>query len=161
MQDRWHLSAVAAAAFLLLATVSGAKGGQKVTGSGHAFRVPKASETYKLSDGRSVQQESDAGYLMAAQPDNPLNMNTQNCSGTMIASADGKTGTGSGYCISFDSDGDAAWMWWRGDLDGGTWGFMDGTGKFKGVDGGGTWKTKQRSADGKFIDTWEGTWQMK
>lgn len=132
-----------------------------MTGSGHAFRVPKASETYKLADGRSVQRESDVGYLTTAQPDNPLNMNTQDCSGTTVVSTDGKTASGSGYCVSFDADGDTAWMWWRGDLDGGTWGFTDGTGKFKGVEGGGTWKTKQRSPDGKFIDTWEGTWQMK
>jgi hypothetical protein len=161
MRTRQPLSTVAAAAFLLLATVSGAKGGQKVTGSGHSFYVPKSSETYKLSDGRSVQQAAEAGYTTTAQPDNPLNMNTENCSGTTITSADGKTGTGSGYCVSFDPSGDAAWIWWRGDLDGGTWGFIDGTGKFKGVDGGGTWKTARQWPDGKFVNSWEGTWQTK
>jgi hypothetical protein len=161
MQTRRHVSTVSVAAFVLLATVSAAKGGQKVTGNGHNFFVPKSSETYKLPDGRSVGQTSEAGYITTAQADNPLNMNTANCSGTTITSADGKTGTGSGYCVNFDPAGDAAWMWWRGDLDGGTWGFVDGTGKFKGVEGGGTWKTTQRSPDGKHIDTWEGTWQMK
>jgi len=161
MHTRQHLGTVAAATLLLLATASGAKAGQKVTGSGQAFRVPKSSETYKLSDGRSVQQTSEAGYLTAAQSDNPLNMNSQDCSGTVIVSTDGKTSTGGGYCVGFDPSGDTAWIWWHGGFDGGTWGFMDGTGKFKGVDGGGTWKTKQRLPDGKFIDTWEGTWQMK
>ena len=161
MQRKRRFSIIAAAVFLLLAPASGARAGQEVTGGGLAFRVPKASKTYKLADGRSVQQTTDAGYLTTTQPDNPLNMNTQNCSGTMIVGTDGKTGSGGGYCVSFDADGDTAWMWWRGDLNGGTWGFTEGTGKFKGVEGSGTWKTKQRWADGKFVDTWEGTWQMK
>jgi hypothetical protein len=160
MPTRRVFRTVAVAAFLL-ATVYGVQGGQKVTGSGYGFYVRKSRDTYKLGDDGRVNQESDTGYLTAAQPDNPLNMNSQNCSGTTITDADGKTGTGSGYCVSFDSDGDAAWTWFKGELDSGTWGFIDGTGKFKGVEGGGTWKTKQRSPDGKFINTWEGTWQSK
>ena len=161
MQTRQDLTTVAAAVFLAFGITAGAQAGQKVTGSGQGFYVPKSAATYKLADGRSVQQAADGGYLTSAQPDNPLNMNSQDCDGTNVVSTDGKTGTGSGYCVNFDKDGDAAWMWWRGDLDGGTWGWIEGTGKFKGVDGGGTWKTKQRAPDGKFINTWEGTWQMK
>jgi hypothetical protein len=161
MLSRQTLRTGAAAVLLLLAPVPGAQAAQKVSGSGYGFYVRKSRDTYKLADERKVDQESNTGYLTTAQPDNPLNMNTQNCSGTTIADSDGKTGSGSGYCINFDADGDAAWMWFRGDLNAGTWGFIDGTGKFKGIDGGGTWKTKQRSPDGKFINTWEGTWQMK
>jgi hypothetical protein len=150
-----------AAVFLVFGITAEAQAGQKVTGSGQGFYVPKTTTTYKLADGRSVQQASSAGTLTAAQPDNALNMNSQDCDGTTVLSADGKTGTGSGYCVNFDKDGDAAWMWWRGDLTGGTWGFVDGTGKFKGVDGGGTWKTARQWPDGKFVNSWEGTWQTK
>jgi len=56
MQTRRRVSTLSAAAFLIVATASGAQAGQKVTGSGQGFYVPKSTATYKLADGRSVQQ---------------------------------------------------------------------------------------------------------
>ena len=152
---------LAATALLVLASTAGAQPGRKVTGSGYGFYVRKGKDSFKLPGDRKVDQESSTGYLTANQADNPLNMNSQSCADTTITSKDGNTAVGSGYCVNFDPDGDAAWTWFRGGLDSGTWGFIDGTGKFKGIEGGGTWKTKQRSPDGKFINTWEGTWQTK
>jgi hypothetical protein len=161
MHSQRPLRIMAAAAVFVLAGLSVAEAGPKVSGSGYGLYIRKSRDSNKLSDDRRIDQETNTGYLTTAQPDNPLNMNTQTCTGTTVTSADGKTGTGSGYCASVDADGDVTWMWFRGDLNAGTWGFLDGTGKFKGIEGGGTWKTKQRSADGRLINTWEGSWQTK
>jgi hypothetical protein len=150
-----------AVAVLLLASSAEAQAGKKVTASGSGFYIRKGKDSFKLPGDRRVEQEGSEGYLTTTQSDNPLNLASQNCTGTTITSKDGKTGTGSGYCVLFDAAGDAAWTWFRGDLDAGSWGFIDGTGKFKGIEGGGTWKTTQRSPDGKYINSWDGSWQTK
>jgi len=161
MHSRQELIRIATAVVLVFGIATAGQAGQKVTGSGQAFYAPKANATYKLADGRSVQQAASGGTMVATQPDNPLHMNTQDCDGTTVLSADGKTSKGAGYCVNVDKAGDAAWIWWRSDLNGGTWGWIDGTGKFKGVEGGGTWKVMQTSPDGKSVNSWEGTWEMK
>jgi hypothetical protein len=155
------LVAATVVVLLCLGTASTAARGDTVKGNGHSVFVPQTTESYQLPDGRTVERNFNAGFLVASQPDNPLNLNTHKCTGTTVISADGKSQVGGGHCVSVDSDGDFSWLWWRGDQAGGTWGYLGGTGKFDGVKGGGTWKSGQTWADGQYINTYEGTWEMK
>jgi len=59
-----------------------------------------------------------------------------------------------------DASGSVAWIWYRGNATGGSWGFINGSGKFEGIMGGGTYNIVLGWEDGKQINTWEGTWEI-
>lgn len=134
---------------------------QKGTDRGQTVFVPVASESLELPDGRTVQRAQSTGYVIPDNSDSPFYMVNQTCFTTSVIAADGSVSM-SGYCDTYDSDGDVYWAWLRGDAQGGTWGFLGGTGKFEGIEGsGGKWKAGTTWPDGKWVVSWEGSWKMK
>jgi hypothetical protein len=155
------LSCLAAGAFLLLATVNDVAAQQQVSGGGYAYFIRDASPI-ELPDGRTVLRYSDKGFLSADDPDNPFHLVNFDCAGAVAMAAGGESGVMAGTCSGVDGDGDVYTLWWKGDdLTGGTWGLMNGSGKFEGIEGGGTFSTGLNWTDGKLINRWDGEWTMK
>ena len=148
----------AAVAVLLLAAPSAA---QERKDSGSYAAVPGASDSYKLADGSTVEGSPSAGFLVTDDASSPLHLVGMSCAGSSVVNSDGNSSSGGGHCVIVDQAGDVIWAWWRGDQNGGTWGFMGGTGKFAGVKGDGTWMNDREFPGGKFINKWKMTWQVK
>lgn len=81
------------------------------------------------------------GVAQASDPKSPFHGLTQRCIG-VIASIDGKS-SGNGWCKNVDPQSGHWYVvdWTSSDKPGhGTWNFRYGSGKFKGVTGGGTYE---------------------
>ena len=65
-----------------------------------------------------------------------------------------------GYCDFVNVDGDAWTAWYKGEQDGGVWGYLVGTGKFEGIQGEGTYKVGESWADGRGINYWDVTYTL-
>ena len=133
----------------------------KMSGSGHNAVQNVSTEVKKLPDGRQLMRLRDSQIIMGNNPGNPFHMTTLDCFSTFITAPDGSAGNGTGYCQGMDKDSDLWWITWQGDFNGGTWQFTDGTGKFKGIKGGGTYKPGVALEGGRAVNTWDGTWEMK
>jgi hypothetical protein len=159
---RCTLAAGVAALVLLAAGVSGTVQAQQQSGSGTATYVPVKTKTTELPDGTMLQRVHSQSVVMADDPAAvPFHMSPQDCFGANHLDADGTMVVGRGYCDAMDRDGDVWWIWWTSSPTGGTWGFMGGTGKYAGIEGGGTTMPQGQTPDGRLVITWEGTWEME
>ncbi len=149
------------ASALGLAFVGTAQAGEKMTGSGHNATQNISTETKTLPDGRLMMRIHDAAVIMGNNKGNPFHLSSLDCFSTFIATADGTSGQGSGYCHGLDKDSDAWWIDFSGDFSGGTWSFIGGMGKFEGISGGGTFKSAAQLEGGRSLSTWNGSWEMK
>ncbi|HEX2798664.1 MAG TPA: hypothetical protein VHQ44_03235 [Thermoanaerobaculia bacterium] len=145
-----------------LSLVASPLSAQDVKASGTNMFVPKVVETFSLADGSTVSRMFFPGFITADDPSNPLRLASMTCSGTAIATKDGKPIRSAGSCDSVDKQGDVAFYWWRADdKNGGRWGFMGGTGKWANVEGGGTYEPTYEWKDGRQGNNWKGTWKTK
>jgi len=133
----------------------------EVSASGKNMFVNKVLESVKLADGTTAIRVLSDGFMSTEDAGNPLSLASMNCSGTTVRRGEA-TVSGAGSCESLDLDGDVAFYWWRYDEKaGGRWGFLGGTGKWSGVEGGGTYTPAFAWKDGKNGNTWKGTWKTK
>ena len=99
--------------------------------------------------------------MITLDPNSPFNGMHETCGGLWIIAADGKSGTGKGSCGYADQQGNAYWIEYDGEFAGGTYTYKGGTGKLKGLSGGGTWKgTQGRYGSGLGVRTFAGTYQL-
>ena len=152
--------AITAAALLLIVGVASALP-EKVTVKGRFFAVSQIVGSYDLPNAGTVQRTKSSGMFATEDPENALNLNSATCIGTTVMDADGNEMSGAGYCDGVDADGDTWILWWDDSGTGGDWGFLAGTGKFAGIEGGGTWQEDFVAADGHITNTFEGTWETK
>jgi hypothetical protein len=132
-----------------------------VTASGKNMFVNKVLESFKLPDGNMAMRVLSSGFITADDPANPLSLASMTCSGTSVNRGE-TTVRGAGTCDSVDADGHIAFFWWRFDEgSGGQWGFLGGTGKWTGVEGGGTYAPGQAWKDGRSSNTWKGSWKSR
>ena len=132
-----------------------------VAASGRNMFVNKVLESFKLPDGNMASRVLSSGFITADDPASPLSLASMTCSGTSVTRAEA-TVRGAGTCDSVDADGDLAFYWWRyDDKSGGRWGFLGGTGKWSGVEGGGTYAPGQAWKDGRTSNTWKGSWKTR
>ena len=155
-----NLPALAAVTLMLLGATRDVAAQQTVTGNGFSVFGPTVTESIALPGGATVRRTASSGFIVTPDPDNPLNEANHKCSTTNLIAADGSVSV-AGYCDGIDADGDAWWLWIRGDQDGGTWAYIGGTGKFDGIEGGGTYSVGDGWPDGRIINSWEGSWTMK
>lgn len=149
-------------ALLVVAAASAVAAAQKVEVKGSGLYVTSSTRETALPDGRSIQEVSNQGFLVASDPRSPLHMNNQDCRGTALVDAQGAILTQSGYCTGTDSAGDMHWLSFSGGATGGGhWGLLAGTGKFDGAKGGGTFTAGVLSPDGKLHNEYEGTIELK
>jgi hypothetical protein len=153
------LRILAGAALLVTAHVPGAFGQEQVSAKGK-FTFSASSESVSLPGGRTLQRAVSNGFILTDDPSSPLDQSAATCYGATIVSASGEPGAGSGHCEAIDKDGDVWMLWFRNDAHGGPWGYINGTGKFEGIEGGGTWAEGPQWPDGRGINTWETTYTL-
>ena len=130
-------------------------------GTGTVTLIPYWSESVPLPDGTMLMRDHSRGVVLADDPASvAFHMSAQDCRGTSIMSADGELLKGHGYCDSVDGDGHVYWIWYENTPGVNTWGFMDGTGKYEGMEGGGTVEPTVLP-DGRVVITWKGSWTTK
>lgn len=152
---------LAGAALIGLVWTSSAQAKEE-KGEGKVAYVILSSTEFQMPDGRTARRIHQRGTILAEDPASSIHKSSQDCFGTMIMSADGPPAPGYGYCDGVDTDGDLWTIWWKNESGGGSnWGFLGGTGKFKGVEGGGTTKTELQSPDGRMLISWQGKWTLK
>jgi hypothetical protein len=118
--------------------------------------------TQELPDGSKVQISHYSQITFADDKSHPLDNVSSECVGRFHMSAAGAVVSADGMCTSFDAAGDTASFWWRADKSGtsdcpdmcGSWGYFNGTGKYKGIVGSGTWVR-----DTMFHNGSSGTWK--
>jgi len=130
------------------------------TTSGRAIYVPVSTEATKQADGSTVLRMSTTGISTADLPF-PFDFEKHQCNATAHIAADGKSGRTYGYCEILSSKGDRAAFTYVGDLTGGRWTMVEGTGAdaYAGAKGGGTYKVKYTMPTGELVSDWDGTWQ--
>ena len=120
------------------------------------------SETFELPDGQPAMRTHQRGTVLAEDESSSIHLSSQDCFGTMLLNADGSAAPGYGYCDGIDRDGDMWTIWWKNETgEGSVWGYLGGTGKYVGVEGGGTTQNVLRSPDGRMVITWKGKWTLK
>jgi len=120
--------------------------------------VPISQTTAKQPDGSTVVNFAQKGVT---RDDDDSSVMSQDCTGTVIVSADGQDQTGGGYCTTSDGDGDTWWLSFMATAEGSRWTAMGGTGKFEGVSGAGTTTRDVRFPDGRLVQRYDGTMTLK
>lgn len=160
--SRAHLFACSVS-LLLLAAPAALAAQQTMSGEGVYGTRNFAAETTELPDGRTLTVNRFHQVTFAADKSHALHDLAGECVGQLLASSDGSPLTGSGFCYQRNVEGDGVSWWWRQDSGGtadcpnicGTFGFVDGFGKFEGISGEGTWQVTAGFEDGGL-----GAWQM-
>jgi len=124
--------------------------------------------TQELADGSKVQISHYSQITFADDKSHPLDNVSSDCVGRFRTSADGAFISADGMCTSFDAAGDTASFWWRADKSGtadcpdlcGSWGYFNGTGKYKGIVGSGTWVRDTMFPNGS-SGTWKGEAKLR
>lgn len=130
-------------------------------GKGFSAYSTTRTETVPLDSERALLHVHNWGLFYTEDPASLLNQSRYDCFGTHLIDADGESQIGRGYCTAVAANGDLWWNQWTGTLDGGDWIFVDGTGKFAHITGGGTWSTAAGFAPEETITVWEGRWQWR
>lgn len=144
---------LAAAALLAMSTTvsAGESTGYYTTHSG------KSTET-ALPDGRKLVVSHYFQLAKSDKADDPINGSESDCVGQFLMDRDGKMLSAHGSCFSHNGKGDGSFWWWKMDETGtancpdacGSFGYVDGFGKLKGVSGGGTWVRTDVTPNGSF-----------
>ena len=111
-----------------------------------------------MPDGSTLRKATSTGIAIADLPF-PFDYHKQLCTGTTHIAPDGKSGRAHGYCEVLSSKGDMAAFWYAGDFAGGRWGWIDGSGAYSGIKGGGTYKPLASMPGGGLVNEWVGTWE--
>ena len=133
----------------------------EVAGSGTVTYIFRHLGDRPIAGGNALGQDHLKAIILADDPANPLNMTEHDCLGGSIIGPNGDTGNGAGYCDGIDKDGDVYFIWYRNDGADRRWGFLGGTGKFAGIDGGGTTEVVGGTPDGRVVVKWQGKWTMQ
>lgn len=119
---------------------------------------PEPVIIHKAEDGTTTMLLRSTGTTTITSPTEMTGgASWQHCVGLWTVNPD-KSGSGSGNCYSVDAEGDHWTISWEGDNAGGTWAFVNGTGKYAGrSDNKGTWKPGARFAGNMRLTLWDGT----
>ena len=132
---------------------------EEVEGGGSASYVTVSVEEFELAEGQPAIRVHQKGTLIAEGT--PFHLGSQDCFSTVVLASEGPSIPLYGYCDSTDRDGDMWVVWIKDEQGGGSiWGFLGGTGKYVGIEGGGTSKVEMQSED-RMVVTWEGKWTLK
>jgi hypothetical protein len=161
MAIRERTSLIATGAAVLLLAVAPGSPAQERSDSGDFAFMTTSSEEMALGDGNVLMRVVQSGMVFADDSSSPLNRSATTCSGSMVMDASARATVVSGHCDMVDTDGDVWTIWYAGDQQGGDWGYMGGTGKFEGIEGGGTFSAESQWSDGRGINSWEGTYTLR
>lgn len=151
----WTVCGVLIAGALALSPLA-----QAAEGSGSVTYVTTWTQTMKQPGGRALQYAHLKGVILTDKADGPFHLSAQDCSGSVAIGADGKVEDSAGSCTAVDKDGDIWWLSYHDGPQEHTWAIIGGTGKYKGIKGGGTTTDLVLTADGRQVITWKGSWTM-
>jgi hypothetical protein len=122
----------------------------------------------ELPDGSTVQVTQYSQITFSDDASHPLDNTSSECVGRFHVAADGSLISGDGMCSSFGAGGDTNSWWWRVDESGtdkcpdlcGSWGYFNGSGKYAGIEGTGTWVRTTVFPNGS-SGTWKGKAKVK
>jgi len=132
------------AAVALLAVSATASAGES---SGWYTTTDGKQDVTELPDGRKIVVSHYYQLSRSDNADDPINGMDSDCIGQFLIGKDGKMLSGSGSCFSHNGKGDGSSWWWKVDEMGtakcpdacGSFGYVNGFGKLKGISGGGNW----------------------
>jgi hypothetical protein len=160
MAHRGRTFLILAGTMVLLLSLTTGSPAQERSHSGDFAFMTTASEEMPLSDGQVLMRVVQSGMVFADDPASPIDRTATTCTGSTVMDATGRATVVSGHCDGVDADGDVWTIWYGGDEDGGDWGYMGGTGKFEGIEGGGTFSAESQWSDGRGINSWEGKYTL-
>ena len=146
------------ACLLLLATTA-AFGQMEYNATGGIALTPEVVGTVDLPDGNVLVKTMSSGFIWTNEEGIVGGNGSMDCSNFSTVGPEGDQLDGAGTCVGLDPDGDLWWSWATGAGEG-EWGLTGGTGKYAGINGGGTWKVQVQFADGKVTNEWQGTWTI-
>jgi len=149
------------AASLVCLWVGSAATAAEMKGSGTLVFVPVSQEATKLASGSTLVNSTIKGVMRDNDASSPLSLVAQDCTATVLVSADGQSQTGGGHCTATDKDGDAWWLSFMLTASGSNWTVMGGSGKYEGMTGGGTTTVDAHFPDGRLAEHYEGTVTLK
>ena len=161
MASRGRTFLILAGTVVLLLSLTTGSPAQERSHSGDFAFMTTASEEMPLSDGQVLMRVVQSGMVFADDPASPIDRTATTCTGSTVMDATGRATVVSGHCDGVDADGDVWTIWYGGDEDGGDWGYMGGTGKFEGIEGGGTFSAESQWSDGRGINSWKGTYTLR
>lgn len=132
--------------------------------SGHFANHDTQTMVTELPDGGKAVIFHYYELWIADTAEDPLGDAAGDCVGRMILDKEGAPTTGSGICFTRTTGGDGSTLWWKVDEAGttrckdicGSWGYIEGFGKYKGVTGSGTWIRTTLFSDGS-LGSYKGT----
>jgi hypothetical protein len=145
--------------FLILATGVSTLSAQAADVEGGNALVQKVLSATPLADGTMLLSVRSTGFSWTMDDEAPIGNGSILCYGSSVVSAEGEQTSGSGMCRVLDDSGDLWNIWWTGTTSG-DWGITNGTGKYDGASGGGTWANTTDYPDGKQMNSWTGSITM-
>lgn len=118
--------------------------------------VTVSSSSVKQANGNTVVHETFKGIVLSSVPGSIINGTSQTGTGTTVLDDKGNLVLSIGYADGVDADGDVFWIWWKTTPEKRTWGYNGGTGKFKGITGGGTTTLLAYFPGDRSAISWEG-----
>lgn len=152
------VSVVVVVACLSSMTVASPAVAESISGNGVGVVTELPGETQELADGRTYTTVGNRQILLAEDPDHPFHHVAIDCAGACVL--EGESGPCRGSCTGIDPDGDMIFLTWTGQ-DNGEWWLEDGSGKFEGASGSGTWKSEGAVGAGFNKNSWEGTIEIE
>jgi len=147
----------ALAPIILLATlVVPDAAAQETNISGYATYVGQESESVELASGHMLEATSSSAVLIEDDSESPLHLMSQDCSGTNLFDSEENLLQSVGSCVAVDGNGDIFWISFVNPPEGGTWRYTAGTGKFTGIEGGGTSEVISIGHGGQLTIRYEG-----
>ncbi len=121
------------------------------------------TRTVELSTGLRLVANTQSGVLLSNNPDSPRHNATCYDRGTTIKTSENKTLGDIMLLEDTDADGDVVWLyheWWY-DQGPGSYEFIAGTGKWRGISGiGRTLGMVAQRADDHYMPSWEMHWKL-
>ena len=152
---------IAAISLLALFTSPTVLSAMAYEAGGSATYIVTDSESTTHPDGTVTVIQTSKSVVVCDDETVPFHLGSQTAVGTLVMDADGNLLTTAGYLHTVDPDGDVMYIWWQGIEGGSEWGFMSGSGKYEGMEGGGTSKLISMQPDGSQVIRWHGKWTMK
>lgn len=118
------------------------------------------ADEHVLPNGGKLLTRQSSGIFFTSDTTLSFNGSSYECVYSVHVPSNDPKGRGHGQCYGVDSQGSIWWVQLKGSRNYGTWSFLDGTGRYKGVKGGGSWDATATAGPKKFVTTWKGQWEL-
>ncbi len=129
--------------------------------SGGSLSFEKSEHVNSSRGTTSIVTRHVVGVSHARDKGGPLDEAQFQCHMTFVVEQGRTPAQGSGYCHGIGSDGSTWSMLLSGGETGGTWRFVEGTGRYDMIKGSGTWRHQGSPDTNSERYDWSGEWELK